>query len=224
MKKYILLFISLVLIIFTTGFSTPTLNDIERNASKKMSDQQLELFEKFKENGGEISILTKKEEKKVKNAIVDKKKLKNFYNQQFKGYEEISLPSKNASFKISDDNGTNYLLYQAYEKNNSYIMTTSVYDGEKDILTSFTAEKKTINNGTKKVSNTETLIQYTASDSDSNGNISTQDWEWNGKTFACGMTGVFACIQYCGVWTLVNPYVGAGCDIVCNAAMVVACM
>ncbi|WP_373894738.1 putative immunity/bacteriocin fusion bifunctional protein [Virgibacillus natechei] len=220
MKKFFFLLVSVVLVVLNTGFSTSAMNDIEANVLEKMSNQQLELFKEFKDNGGEISILTEDEIKKIESVVMGEKELQNFHDNQLKGYEKVSLTPEASSFKISDDNGTNYLHFQAYEQNNSYIMAVSVYDAEKDKINSFTGERKVINEETNEVSDTEELIQYTGSD----GDVSTQDWEWNGKTFACGMAGVLACIQYCGVWTIVHPGAGAACDIVCNTAMVIACM
>lgn len=225
MRKFILLLFSLVLVTVNTGFSTPSMNQIEKNILEKMSDQQLEFFKEFKENGGEITQLTKDEEKEIKNAIMEEKKLQDFHDQQLKNYKSINLPSENSSFKVSDDGGTNYLLFQAYEYENNYIVTVSTYDAEKGKLNTFTAQKRTINNDKKNTKNeidTEELIQYTNSDSDVN--TLAKSWEWNGKTFACGMTGLLACIQFCGVWAMVNPGIGIACDIVCNTAMIIACM
>lgn len=52
---------------------------------------------------------------------------------------------------------------------------------------------------------------------------SANDFNFNGKSFACSLTGVFACISYCGIWHVVNPAVGVGCDILCGGAFAFAC-
>lgn len=61
----------------------------------------------------------------------------------------------------------------------------------------------------------------------SNGNnsglITPFDFEFNGKSFACSLTGLFACISYCGIWHLVNPVAGVTCDILCGGAFSFAC-
>lgn len=55
------------------------------------------------------------------------------------------------------------------------------------------------------------------------GLITPFDFEFNGQSFACSLTGVFACISYCGIWHLVNPGVGVTCDLLCGAAFAFAC-
>ncbi len=52
---------------------------------------------------------------------------------------------------------------------------------------------------------------------------SANDFNFNGKSFACSLTGVFACISYCGIWHVVNPAIGVGCDILCGGAFAFAC-
>jgi len=55
------------------------------------------------------------------------------------------------------------------------------------------------------------------------GLITPMDFEFNGRSFACSMTGLFACISYCGIWHLVNPAAGITCDILCGGAFAFAC-
>ncbi|WP_307478538.1 putative immunity/bacteriocin fusion bifunctional protein [Cytobacillus purgationiresistens] len=58
--------------------------------------------------------------------------------------------------------------------------------------------------------------------------FSASGFKWNGKTFACGMSGVLLCITYCGVVGVAcgpgAPACATICDAICGAAFVVACM
>ncbi|CAM4437088.1 putative immunity/bacteriocin fusion bifunctional protein [Paenibacillus tarimensis] len=67
------------------------------------------------------------------------------------------------------------------------------------------------------------VFQSTNSTTSNPGVITTDDFQFNGQSFVCSMTGLFACISYCGIWHLVNPGEGLTCDILCGGAFAFAC-
>lgn len=229
MKTKLAVFLCLVLLfITTTGFSSPkhaTTNEIEEQLAQKLTDEQLELYEQFKENGGKITTLTSQQEKAISKAENKNAEVKEFKNNDIKGFKEIKLDKDQSSYLISDDGSSLYIKFKAYQKEENYILAVSVYNPEKDAITNFFAQEKVVFTGDTVDESNNIIVNYNiANDDDNGGEISTLDFKWNGQTFVCGMSGVFLCIQYCGVWTLINPGAGVICDIACGAAFTIACM
>lgn len=68
----------------------------------------------------------------------------------------------------------------------------------------------------------EDLVSYEKLTENSSG-FSTMGFQTDWGSFTCTMAGLFTCIHYCGIWTLVNPAAGVICDIACGIAFGFAC-
>jgi hypothetical protein len=71
--------------------------------------------------------------------------------------------------------------------------------------------------------NVNLIFHSAGSNSNAPGQIAPFDFEFNGQSFACSLTGLFNCISYCGIRHLVNPAAGVTCDILCGTAFAFAC-
>lgn len=71
--------------------------------------------------------------------------------------------------------------------------------------------------------NVSLIFDYKNYSVDNSTDYSTNDFGFNGMSFACSLAGVFACVSYCGLWHVTIPAVGIGCDILCGGAFAFAC-
>lgn len=236
LRKKVLVIVCMMLAATTLfGFSSPkyAASGVEGKIVQGMTDEQKEVYDKFKDNGGKILNLTKKQIKVISEAQKKNEKVSEFKKEKLKGYKQIKLNNDKTSFLVEDDGGTLYINFEAYEnrKTNSDILTVTVYNPNTDEITNFVGEEKLFNGDSVKKS--DMLINYNiakenvkenADKADKADKITTFSFKWNGKTFACGMSGILLCMQYCGVWALVHPGAGFVCDLACNTAFVIACM
>lgn len=138
------------------------------------------------------------------------------------GFKEVNVDKKETQLKytLEKSNETVYMISKIYESEDSYIATLVQYNSYNEQIGVIYGEERDKANPDE----VKEIISYNDYDEINNSEIGTYDFEWNGKAFACNMTGVFACIQFCGVWHFVNLPAGITCDIACGGAFAIACM
>ncbi|MCY8517504.1 putative immunity/bacteriocin fusion bifunctional protein [Bacillus atrophaeus] len=152
------------------------------------------------------------------------------------GYKKVDLKDKSLLYKNAqiDKDGTKSdleFVYGVYKNEKGDVITYTLgYAKETKKFFNFSVLK--VPHNSKNQDDVTVLIQKNDSNFkvfgkdnavSSPGQMSTQGFSWSGKSFACGMLGVLACINYCGVVTLAFPPAGVACDVVCGAAMAAAC-
>ncbi|UOB98928.1 MULTISPECIES: putative immunity/bacteriocin fusion bifunctional protein [Bacillus cereus group] len=163
----------------------------------------------------------------------DKELVKNVVNSNETLNQAITEQKENG-FKLYN-NAEMYLTYENtylggfhYDKAVVYASFLQNTNGDAVVITAWVDAKKNkvIKYEVGKVTKEEpkkynSIVSYEKSKEIKSG------FKFNGQSFACGMSGVFACITYCGVVGLAcGPAAGAcgtTCDLVCGAAFAYAC-
>lgn len=210
-----------------------------QKCSKCSKDTSLdELKVKLKnEMGIETKYLSNDGVAKIENKALSKnndfKKLLKKLKKE--GYKEVNLDGKSLLFENAtiDKGLTKSDLSFVYgglkDKAGNVVIYTLGYSSATDEFFQFTVEK--IPPKAEAKDDIDVLIQNNNNDfmvygkdyNNTEGDVSTQGFTWNGKAFACGMAGVVACIQFCLVYTLLNPIAGTVCDVACAVAMTAVC-
>ncbi|WP_240622422.1 putative immunity/bacteriocin fusion bifunctional protein, partial [Staphylococcus lutrae] len=173
----------------------------------KMSEKEKEDLEKLTSKNNDIIQL----EKKIKKD----------------GFTEFKLNDENSKLKyiIKNQDGKKeygFIVSTVYKntKTKEIIVSELIYDSYHNKITKFVAEKRkqTENKEGKLIVNKNYIAQE-----DNQNAPQAVGFKWNGKAFACSMGGLYACAHYCGVWAIVNPIAGAGCEVVCGTAFAAAC-
>lgn len=156
------------------------------------------------------------------NEIEDVTNLKNEISND--GFEELNVAKDKTSYKysIEGSEGTAvYMTSEVYESDDEMIVTFTQYDEYNDNVSLYYAEKRSTVDVNQEP---ESMLEYSNAGENNNDGISTYaSFNWNGQSFACSATGLFACAQFCGVWALVNPIAGGTCGAVCGLAFAAAC-
>lgn len=186
-----------------------------------------ELKKELNDSGVTIEDTNKEDKKTVKKLIKDKSILdKEITKELEKGFKALNNSEMFITFKNTNLGGYDYdkaIVYATLlkNKNNDLLVISAWVDGTKNELIKY--EIGTITNDNPEKYNS--LLSYEKSKA--NGDFSASGFKWNGQSFACSMTGVFACITYCGVVGLAcgpgAAACGTVCDLVCGAAFAYAC-
>lgn len=141
-------------------------------------------------------------------------------------FKKVDVPVYETSYKYTnlDANEAVYMTSEVYENEDKIIVTFVQYNEYNDEIGIFIAEER---DKTDLNALPVEIISYINVDNDFENNkdiMMYKSFNFNGKAFACGMTGFLACVQYCGVWGLATGPVGGGvCSAICNTAFVAAC-
>lgn len=227
MRKKVLLIVTVLLLITNSiAFASPSTNptSIEKQILSQMTDEQQDYYQKFKENGGELTPLSEENKNKVEAELRNHDTVQNFEKEELKDFESVELESEQTSFEITDDGGTIYSYFETFvnKESGTYIVTTTVYNGNREALISYNAEK--YESGGNNSAGIESIMEYNTLQQTNAGGIAPMDFEWSGKTFVCGMAGIFLCLQYCLIWGAVHFGAGIACGIACDIAFVIGCM
>lgn len=186
-----------------------------------------EIKEELDKLGVSIEDTTKEDQKLVKKLIKDKSVIDQKINKELKkGFKSLNKSEMFITFKNTTLGGYDYdkaIVYANLLKNkdNDLLLVSAWVDAENNELIKY--EVGTISNDNPEEYNSSLSYEK----SKANGDFSASDFKWNGQSFACGMTGVFACITYCGVVGLAcgpgAAACGTVCDLVCGAAFAFAC-
>ncbi|WP_296975622.1 putative immunity/bacteriocin fusion bifunctional protein [Thermobacillus sp. ZCTH02-B1] len=177
-------------------------------------------------NGVEIVDSLKANEKAIVNGLVNgqlaiHRRQLELYG--FRNYTPINGADMYKGFKNVEFNNRNYnyvaVLYNVYfnAAKGEYITLAAWVDLKVKKLLEITVTHIDAEQ------NVNLIFHSAGSNSNAPGQIIPFDFEFNGQSFACSLTGLFACITYCGIWHLVNPAAGVTCDILCGTAFAFAC-
>lgn len=145
-------------------------------------------------------------------------------------FKKVDIPVYQASYKYTnlDVNEAVYMTSEVYENEDKIIVTFAQYNEYNDEIGLFVAEEKDkadLEALPVEVVSYVNVDESLEENSEEDGGFTTYNsFNFNGKAFACGMTGFLACVQYCAIWGLATGPVGAGvCSAVCNTAFIAAC-
>lgn len=205
---------------------------VSAEENESLVDKQKELI---RDKNVNIDVMTDKEVKdlyKMEEEIEEAKNLKNEIEKN--NFEKVLIENENSKIKYSaltsEGKVYTYMSNDIYKnkETNELIVTQTIYDSYSNEIKQFVAEKRSMEDPDQK----EILLNYKDENID-NQNIDKKDnddgislfksFTWNGKSFACSMTGLFACGQYCAVWAMVNPIAGGTCSAVCGTVFAAAC-
>ncbi|MDQ0216867.1 putative immunity protein/bacteriocin [Oikeobacillus pervagus] len=187
-----------------------------------------EMLEKLNELGVTIEDTNKNDQKLVKKLIKEQKKMDKEINKQLaKGFKDYKDAEMFLTFNNTHLGGYDYekaIIYATLLKNKAgdIALVSAWVDPNKKELIKYTVGTITNENPEK----FNELVSYEKV-KDTEGDFTASDFKWNGKSFACGLSGVFACITYCGVVGLAcgpgAAACGTVCDLACGAAFAYAC-
>lgn len=223
LKKVLVLLSTLSILLLSVGIQNYAVNaqtgsdqEIVDGLKNRMTDFQKDQLNEFFKEGGKINDLSKKDLSLLNEKRLENKQISDFLKKH-KNYTEKDINSSLSAYKFSINNdGENQFVitqYQAYEKNGKNIVTQTVYDSYSGEILYFDASK--VDNGKAK-----TFFKVEkASDNDAQAS----KFKFGGKSFACSMVGLAACLSYCVVWHAVSGPGGLVCDVLCGTAMAAAC-
>lgn len=230
LKKLICLSVvlSLVLLFLVGGQSNvvkaePS-DECQCSQSGNMSIQ--EIRQKLKAEGVEIVDSLSNRDRLYVNSLMDQKLQQyndELENYQYDEYLVLSNSEMYKGFKNVEINGVTYeyigVKYAVLENELSgELITQSAWIDLKN--------KKMIDLSVVHIDedqNFSLVLDYKNYSIGNGMDYSANDFTFNGKSFACSLTGVFACVSYCGIWHIVNPAIGVGCDLLCGGAFAFAC-
>lgn len=140
-------------------------------------------------------------------------------NIKSQGYTESQVENPyNIRLVSNDDNSlVTDSVYKFYEnKNGDRIMIQLIIDQTNSEINDAVTQK--IVHGSNKA---ETIFEESSKTLYSVQ--SRKSFNFNGKSFACSMTGLLTCSSYCVVWGLVNVAAGLTCEAACGTVMVAVC-
>ncbi|OZT76208.1 putative immunity/bacteriocin fusion bifunctional protein [Salinicoccus roseus] len=214
-------FLALALVL---SFTWSSVSKVKAESTIIASQQEnLEELEKLVGKDVTMEVMSNSEKEYIDSKLSDISSVNNFEDQLKKEkFKKQKVENEKTSYKysIADTNETVYMTSDVYESKDEMVVTFTQYNAYNDEISLFYAEKRSTVNSDEEP---ETLIEYTPQVKDKSDMVSTADFTWNGKSFACSATGVLACGQYCGVWALVNPVAGGTCTVVCGLAFAAAC-
>lgn len=216
----IVVLLTLVLSLIGTGISV--FASTEDSNTNKVDDYFTHIDSLFLENGisVEYSQLTNDEvnadfsmlERTSKGRTLLKDLTSQGYvENQIDNPYNIRLVSKEDSSLITDS------IYKFYENvNGDRIMIQLIIDQTNSQINHVVAQK-VVNGSNKSVTifeeSSKTL--YTR--------VKRASFSFNGKSFACSMTGLLTCSSYCVIWGVINTIAGIACEAACGTAMAAVC-
>ncbi|GIQ63408.1 hypothetical protein PACILC2_19760 [Paenibacillus cisolokensis] len=219
-KMFLVAMLSFVLIVPTTSAQEAT-PDCQCSSGGEATLDQVRT--ELEANGVNIvDSLTIKEQAIVDQVVNDQMAAHNVALQQyeFSDYTSIDGAAMYKGFKnVELDNHTydyvavNYNVFLNKE-NEEYIALAAWVDLEAAKVLDITVTH---------IDTDQEISLIFHSTGNNSGFITPFDFEFNGRSFACSLTGLFACISYCGIWHLVNPVAGVTCDFLCGGAFAFAC-
>ena len=237
MKKIMLFMLAVLLLV---GISLPgqqqytnTAKAEEKSSCETCSLKNVytkeEVLEKLNELGVIVEDTTKEDQKLVKKLIKQYQKLDKEINKQFiKGFKAPKNKEMFITFKNTHLGGYDYdkvIVYGTLLRNKvgDAVVVSAWVDAKKEELIKY--EVGTVTHDNPQEYNS--LLSFEKSKTEE-GDFTASGFKWNGQSFACSMSGVFACMTYCGVVSAAcgpgYPECGAVCDLACGAAFAFACM
>ena len=187
-----------------------------------------EVLEELKKAGVTVNETTKNDQQLVKKVIKQHTKMDKAVNKQLlKGFKEKKDSEMFITFNNTSLGGYDYekaIVFATLLKNkDGDISVVSAWvDAKKEEIIKYTVG--TVTNADPEKYNE--LVAYEKAKK-VEGDFSASGFTFNGKSFACSMTGVFTCVVYCGVVGMAcgpgAPACGTICDIVCGAAFAYGC-
>ncbi|MGZ0879990.1 putative immunity/bacteriocin fusion bifunctional protein [Priestia megaterium] len=187
-----------------------------------------ELVDMLEDEGVTIDETSDKDKKAVQALINNKKSIKEeLKKQKEKGFEIYNNAQMYMTFDNAHLGGYDYKKAVVYgtllqDKDGNFLVVSAWADLDHHKLIKYEIGKVTNDNPNE----FQSLVSYEKSKKQE-GDFSASGFKWNGKSFACGMSGVITCITYCGVVGLAcGPGAGACgtvCDLACGAAFAYAC-
>lgn len=188
-----------------------------------------EMLEELNELGVTIDETNKEDQKLVKKMVKKQNKMNKEINKLLnKGFKDYKDAEMFMTFNDTHLGGYDYeeaIVYASLlkdKKTGDLAMVSAWVDTKNEEIIKYTVG--TITNDNPEVYNE--LASYEKA-KETEGDFAASGFKWNGKSFACGMSGVLACITYCGVVGMAcgpgAPACGTVCDLVCGAAFAYAC-
>lgn len=209
---------------FVFSFTWSSFSEVKATSDLMVSQQDnLKELEELIGEDVVMEVMSNPEKDYIDDKLSNISSVNNLKNELKKdGFKKQKVDNEKTSYKysIAGTNETVYMTSDVYESKDEMVVTFTQYNEYNDKISLFYAEKRSAVDSEKEP---EILMEYIPETDNSSDGISTYDFNWNGKSFACSATGLLACGQYCGVWALVNPIAGGTCGAICGTAFAAAC-
>ncbi|MGG0419795.1 putative immunity/bacteriocin fusion bifunctional protein [Priestia aryabhattai] len=233
------LFKSLMAFVILLGLVTPySIANAQGTNTKEKSDCQTcslkdqysekELRDMLEDEGVTIDDTSDKDKEAVQKLLNSKKSIKDeLKKQKEKGFKNYTDAKMYMTFNNAHLGGYDYEKAVVYgtllqDADGNVLVVSAWADLENNKLIKYEIGKVTNDNPNE----FQSLVSYEKSKK-VEGDFSASGFKWNGKSFACGMSGVLACITYCGVVGMAcgpgAAACGTVCDVVCGSAFAYAC-